>query len=70
MKKLLIAAVATVGLVAPVFAQGLPVGVGPKVYASNAFPNKQYENGTVFSKLFGHKSIKDADAKTPDADQR
>jgi hypothetical protein len=60
MKRLVIAVAATLSLATPVFAQGLPAGVRPQEYGSHAFPNKQYENGTVFSKLFGHKSIDNA----------
>jgi hypothetical protein len=43
----------------PVCAPGLRTG-----------PNKQYENGAVFSRLFGHKSIKDASATGTDAEPR
>jgi hypothetical protein len=70
MKRLLISVAATLSLATPGFAQGLPAGVSPQVYGSHAFPNKQYENGTVFSKLFGHKSIKDANATGTDAEPR
>jgi hypothetical protein len=31
---------------------------------------EQYESGTVFSKLFGHKSITDASATGTDAEER
>ena len=67
MKRLLIAVAATLSLATPVFAQGLPAGVTPQEYGSQAFPNKQYEEGTVFSKLFGHRSVKvaSATAQTP-----
>jgi hypothetical protein len=70
MKRLLIAVAATLGLATPVSAQGLPAGVSPQVYGSHAFPNKQYETGTVFSKLFGHKSIKDASDTCTDPEPR
>jgi hypothetical protein len=70
MTKLLIAVAVTLGLAAPAFAQGLPPGVNSPAYGTHAFPNTPYENGTVFSKLFGHKTVRDADAANPDAGQR
>jgi hypothetical protein len=54
MKELLIAVVATLSLVGPAFAQGLPPGTTAPVYGSHAFPNAPYE--PAFSKLFGHKT--------------
>jgi hypothetical protein len=62
MKRLLIAVAATLSLATPVFAQGVPAGVTPQAYGSHAFPNKPYEEGTIFSKLFGHRSVKAASA--------
>jgi hypothetical protein len=64
MKKLLIAVAAMLSLASPVFAQGLPPGVSQQ-YGTHAFPSAPYENGTVFSKLFGHKDIANTDANTP-----
>jgi hypothetical protein len=54
MKTFLIAAAAALSLAGPAFAQGLPPGSSPPEYGSHAFPNMEYENGTVFSKLFRH----------------
>jgi hypothetical protein len=66
MKTLLIAAAAYLSLAGSVFAQGLPPGSSPPEYASHAFPNAQYENETVFSKLLGHfKSSDHAPDETP-----
>ena len=63
MRKLLIAGVATLSLAGAAFAQSVPPGSSQPEYGTHAFPNAQYENQTVFSKLFGgHKS--NADEKT------
>jgi hypothetical protein len=59
MKKLLIAVAAALSLAGPVFAQGLPLGSSPPEYGSHAFPDAQYESGTVFSKLFAHFKVSD-----------
>ena len=50
MKKLLIAALATVTLAGSAFAQGAPRGAHNPVYGSGAFRDTQYE--PAFSKLF------------------
>jgi hypothetical protein len=64
MKKLLVALVATLSLVGPAFAQGVPPGTSTPVYGSRAFPNAPYE--PAFSKLFGHKTIaSDNNANVP-----
>jgi hypothetical protein len=63
MRKLLVAVVATLGLVGPVFAQGVPPGTSAPVYGSRAFPNAPYE--PAFSKLFGHKTIASDNANIP-----
>ncbi len=55
MKKFILAAAAVLSLGASAaFAQGLPPGASPPNYGSQAFPNQQYHNHTVFSELFGH----------------
>ena len=60
MKKLLIAAVAALSVVAPVFAQGVPAGTSMPVYGSQAFPSTPYE--PAFSKLFAERKSTDKDA--------
>ena len=72
MKKLMIAVVATVSLAGSAFAQGLPPGSSQPEYGTHAFPNAQYENQTVFSKLFGghknsahEKTVNDSSTATP-----
>lgn len=55
MKKLLIAAVATLGVATSVLAQGVPPATSAPMYGSRAFPSTPYE--PTFSKLFaGHKN--------------
>ena len=67
MQKVLVAPAAALSLAGPVFAQGLPAGVSPPQYGSHAFPDAQYENGSVFSKLFGH--VEDSNQAPADTNQ-
>ena len=51
MRKLLIAAVATMSVAGPVFAQSVPQSMSAPVYGSRAFQSTPYE--PAFSLLFG-----------------
>jgi hypothetical protein len=68
MKNLLIATAAVLSLAGPAFAQGVPPGMNSPDYASQAFPNAQYEHGTVFSTIFGHAKADHAREHTADDD--
>jgi hypothetical protein len=70
MKKLLIATAAVLTLAGPAFAQGLPPGMTTPEYGSHAFPTAQYENGTVFSKIFGHAKDDQAPEHTSNDDTK